>query len=177
MSASERLLCRLQTELSVSDSKLRKYFASQIVDGCIPLSDLLPLLHRNDATSQRFMWLIGDVCELAPEVVEPCLPFLFSIRDQVKFPGLPRSLAKWLLLTNVPKNVESMAIPQLSSWLENSSTSIACKSYSAKVLSTLVQQDRFSKQDLARLFRRETRHSNRAYAARIKKLLDQFSDS
>lgn len=57
----------LNVSLAESRSADRKMWANLIVDHDLDLSGLLPLLHRKDITSQRFMWLLGDVCELEPQ--------------------------------------------------------------------------------------------------------------
>ena len=120
------------------------------------------------------MWLIGDVCEMNPQVVEPCLPFLFSLRDQMPFPGMRRSLAKWLWLTNVPADVEDQAIPQLLQWLDGDEYSIACKSYTAKALFDLVIAGRLAIDTLIPVLKRQCLSENRAYASRMQKILDRL---
>lgn len=165
---------QLEMSLASSDSAARKHWAQQVVDHEIPLIQLIPLLHADIGTGQRFMWLIGDVCENAPDVVADCLPLLFSLRDQMPFPGMPRSVARWLWLTSVPRDIESDAIPQLIKWLADSATSIACKSYSAKALFELAAQRRVSQTRLRKILQGQAGNSNRAYGGRMQKLLERL---
>lgn len=169
------LMQELNHALADSDSQSRKEWAEQIVQSGQPLQDLLPLLHADQTTAQRFMWLIGDICELEPGIVAPCLSFLFSLRDQMPFPGMRRSLAKWLWLTKVPVDMESVAIFRLLRWLDEDEYSIGCKSYAAKALFELATQDRVSVEQLRKILEGQANAGNKAFASRMQKLLDRLN--
>lgn len=171
------LLDELKSSLATSDSAQRKYWANQIIQADISLESLMSLWQCEPKTAQRFMWLIGDICERDPERVSPCLPFLFSLLGQVPFPGLDRSLAKWFGLTNVPPEIEQTAIPQLFAWLELNDTPIGCKSFAAKTLFQLALDKRVSIDRLLAIMDRETEASNRAYAGRIRKLRSKLASA
>ncbi len=165
------LIEQLRSSLATSDSAIRKQWATEIVERQIPLERLMVLWHDDPATAQRFMWLIGDICELDPETVAPSLPVLFEFRDGMPFPGLPRSVAKWLWLTNVPTEMEQSAIKQLFDWLTDPNASIGCKSYTAKALQQLALDQRVDKSRLQAALRSETQSPNLAYGSRMKRLL------
>ena len=164
----------LRGGLAASSSIERKEWAHQVVANDLNLEQFLPLLHRNDKTSQRFMWLLGDICELDPQRLEPCLPLLFSLRDEMPFPGMRRSVAKWLMLTQMPPSVEKQAVPQLLRWLASPNASIGCKSYSARTLFDLAKQGRIEKEDVRAILNEQAKHSNRSYAGRMEKLLERL---
>ena len=168
------LLHSLKQSLARSVSVDRKAWARQIVDDDVPLISLLSLLHGEEKTAQRFMWLIGDVCELDPARVETCIEVLFDQRDQMPFPGMQRSVSKWLGLTNVPTVVERAAVDQMFAWLKSDQACIASKSYSAKALFQLVEQNRIQPARLKNALKGQAQHSNRAYACRMQKLLDRL---
>jgi hypothetical protein len=165
---------QLQSYLAESDSEQRKFWASRIVNDRVPIDSLFTLFHGEHKTAQRFMWLLGDVSELDSSRIMPYMSLLFSMRDQMPFPGMPRSVAKWLIQTNVPEEIEDEAIKQLFEWLGNPQTSIACKSFSAKCLGLMVKQGRASKAKLVPMLKGQFKNSNRAFVKRMKKLHDQF---
>ena len=113
------ILDQLKSGLARSNAEERKEWALQIAEGDVDVELLLVLLHTDEKTAQRFTWLITDIAELDSELVIPCMPLLFSLRDQMPFPGMDRSVAKWLLLTNVPEELEREAIAQLFEWMED----------------------------------------------------------
>lgn len=171
---STALVTSLRRELAVSNAAMRKAWAAQIIGQGIRLEDLLGLLMSGGRTAQRFMWLIGDLCEADPTVVEPCLPVLLSLRDQMPFPGMRRSLAKWLLLTGVPAAVEREAVRLLRSWMEGDQASIAARSYAAKALVELAKEGRVGSAIVRSLIEAQARHPNRAFGGRMEKLLDRL---
>ena len=130
----------------------------------------MSLWHAQSTTAQRFMWLIGDVCEMAPHAVALSLPFLFEMRDSKPFPGMQRSVAKWLWLTGVPEEISSAATRQLLEWWSDPMTSIGCKSYSAKALYELARQGRISVDELMPIIQQECDSPNAAYASRMTSL-------
>ena len=168
------LLVQLKSCLAQSMSEQRKHWAQEIIDRQIPLQSLFSLWHADSKTAQRFMWLIGDVSERDPARVTPCMSFLFGLRDQMPFPGMHRSVAKWLLNTNVPEEVAAEATEQLFAWLSDEAEEIGCKHYATKALLNLSLQDRFSLTRLEDVLRKESNHPNPAYRGRVQKLLSQL---
>lgn len=171
------LLETLELELSQSDAAMRKVWANEIVDREMDLNTLLCLLHGDVGTAQRFTWLLGDVCEMNPTQIEPVLPLLFELRDQMPFPGMRRSVAKWLWLTKIPESVSEKAQAQLLEWMRDEECRVACKSFAAKALVTLVESGRLNRQTVVNVFTSESRHSNRSYARRIAKLHESLSEA
>ena len=164
------LIQTLKSSLAGSDSRARKAWAEQIVEEGIPLESLLSLLHGHGQTSQRFMWLIGDICERDPKRVADCIETLFELRNQMPFPGMQRSVSKWLDLTNVPTQIEKQAVKQMFAWLTSDEACIASKSYSAKALVQLAKQGRIPRKKLMDALEDQSKHSNRAYGGRMLKL-------
>ncbi len=170
------LVRELQLGLATSDAKARKAWATEMVRQGIHLRDILFLFHGEEKTAQRFMWFIGDLCQVDMEQVAETLPILFDLRDQVPFPGMHRSVSKWLLETGVPEEVEGVAVPQMLQWLADSRSCIASKSFSAKALANLVRDGRLEAAQLLPILEKESRHKNPAYASRIKKLINRIRE-
>jgi hypothetical protein len=168
------LLVVLKTHLAKSMSEQRKYWAQEIVDKDISLESLFSLWHGDRKTAQRFMWLVGDLSSLAPDRVTPCMPFLFALRDEMPFPGMHRSVAKWLCDTNVPEEIRSDATKQLFRWLKDADEEIGVKHYATKVLLNLSQQGHFSLSRLKTALKTEAWHPNAAYRTRVQKLVDSL---
>ncbi len=168
------ILRQLRNSLAESDSQARKEWARQIVDAQHPLENLLSLLHGDHKTAQRFTWLISDIGEADVKILEPCMPALFSLRDQMPFPGMHRGVAKWLLLTHVPQAIEKEAIEQMIAWLNSDSTCIASKSFSARVLFQLAIQKRIPRQTVKQIIGRQLGNKNQAFSKRMGKLLERL---
>ena len=169
-----RFIRELESKLSVSDARLRKHWATRIISERISLESLFSLWHAEPKTAQRFMWLIGDLSDLCPNAVEPCLPFLIGLRDQMPFPGMHRSIAKWLHRTGVPKAVQNQAVEVLLNWLSSPVEEIGTKSYSAMALVELASAERIPKKRLVDILDSESKHENRAYGKRILKQLERI---
>ena len=171
---TQELLQTLRRGLAKSRAVDRKAWCQEIIDGAIPLESIFVLLHSDPKTVERFTWLIGDLVDTQPAIVAPQMPLFFDLRHQLPFPGIYRSVAKWLWKTNVPPEVESVAIPELLSWMEDDESQIACKSFAAKALFLLVRDGRLSHDRVESAFRSQLNHPNRSYAKRIGKLLTQL---
>lgn len=160
--------------MPTSNAVVRKHWATEIIEKQIPLIKLLSLLDEQPKVAQRFMWTIGDICEMDPTVVAECLPILFDLRNEMPFPGMDRSVAKWLWLTGIPESVEPAATKQLLDWMCDDRAAIACKSYSAKALFELVKAGRLESSKFEPVLKSECKHKNRAYAYRMKRQLDDL---
>ncbi len=172
MSISE-LIDQMRNALPASDAELRKYWAGQVIDRDIELSQLITLFHGERQVAQRFMWFIGDVCELDPDRVSRCLPLLFELRDAMPFPGMRRSVAKWLWHTGVPEEINGAA-GQLLEWITDPEVSIACKSFSAKALELLVRQGRISPETVIRALGSQFGMATPAFGRRMRKVVENI---
>ncbi len=168
------LVDELRRLLPKSDSKLRKHWANRIVQEKIPITDLVGLLHGDPKVAQRFTWLIGDLLETDRMVVEPVLPMLFDLRNQMPFPGMRRSVSKCLWFLGIPEQLESEAIPQLVQWLEDDAIRVGVKHFAAKSLFDLVKEERFDTKRLNQMLTKQTQHENVAHAKRMSQLQNKL---
>ena len=166
----EELKCRLST----SNARQRKHWAERVLKESIPVSSLMSLLHCDTKTAQRFTWFIGDLLDADTKLIEECLPLLFSLNDQMPFPGMRRCVGKCFFYCGVPKKMERDVIPLLVEWLGDAQYTIAAKHYSAKVLYELVKQSRFDGGTLDRLLRKQEKHATAAHASRMAKMRVQL---
>ena len=171
---SDPLILEMSRGLARSNAAQRKIWARTLIRDQRSLQSLFSLLHSDPKTLERFTWFIGDLAELSPESLVDSMPLLFDLKDQVEFPGITRSVAKWLLCTNVPSNIERVAIPQLMAWITDDSASISCKSFTAKVLVNLARSDRLDANKVIEALNSQTKHDNLAYRKRIKRLVDSL---
>ena len=175
MNASTSIVSELSSLLATSDAKLRKHWAQRVLNESIPVASLMSLLHADhNKTAQRFTWFIGDLLEAEPKLVEECLPLLFSLHDQMPFPGMRRSVGKCFYFCGVPREMESQVVPVLMDWLGDDRYTIGCKHYAAKVLFELVKQSRVEGLRVDKLLKKQEQHSNAAHASRMAKQREQL---
>lgn len=168
------LLTQIELSLASSNAEQRKFWAREIKRQELKLNDFLPILHGQHKTAQRFTWLITDIAEVHPPFVIEALPLLFSLRDDMPFSGMHRSVAKWLQMTGVPKSVEKEAIPQLLEWVANDQACIASKSFAAKALVDLVAAGRLERQLARDAIATQMGQGTPAFSARMVKLLEKL---
>lgn len=168
------LIEELKSLLSTSDAKLRKHWAERVLNESIPASSLMSLLHADAKTAQRFTWFIGDLLDADTKLIEECLPLLFSLNDQMPFPGMRRCVGKCFYYCGVPKKMERDAIPVLVDWLGDDQYTIGAKHYAAKVLYDLVKESRYDGKALDKLLRKQEKHPTSAHASRMAKMRVQL---
>lgn len=172
---NESITSELVNLLSTSDARLRKHWCQRIIDERIPVLGLMSLLHAETKTAQRFTWLIGDLLQADADLVAPCLPLLFSLHDQMSFPGMQRTVGKSLYYCGVPREMEDEVIPVLVNWLKDDQYEISIKHYASKVLFELAEQARFDAVQLDRMLLNQSQHRNRAHASRMSKLRSKLN--
>lgn len=172
----QSLFEELDQHLATSDARLRKHWAQRVVAENIPFRQLLPLLHRDKSTAQRFSWFIGDLLKIDPSIIQPSIPLLFAMRDEMPFPGMQRIVAWCLWLGGLPEQIHNEARSQLLAWLEDDKVEIGVKHYSSKALLELCQTGKFPKKRLKKALIRQSRHANPAHASRMQKMLEQLGD-
>jgi hypothetical protein len=164
------IIDELKSLLQGSDAQLRKHWAERIANEKIPFSSMLSLLHGHEKTAQRFTWLIGDLLDVDPAIVAESVPMLFSLRDQMPFPGMQRSVAKCLWYVGIPDSIEEEAVEQLFEWLKNDEFEVGVKHYASKALYDLAIDKKIDSKRLEKILKEQSQHENKAHAGRIEKL-------
>ena len=122
-----------------SDTNIRSW-VHYIIDHKISLDTLYPILDAEKMVSMRFTWLVGGLCEQAPQIVFPSVIYFYSKRHEVLFPNYDRSLAKMFWLAGVPLEIEGEAIDQMFKWLLDAHITVSTKTYSMYSLHDLTKK-------------------------------------
>lgn len=131
----ENTISQLAQSLKNEDSGVsRRTWALYILEKKIPVLELVALLQFDRPVSIRFIWLIGDLCDLDPKTVEPAVPYFYSQLNKVNFPNFDRSLAKMFSLCGIPKANEAEVVDLLFNWILNPSINVSTKNYSLDAL-------------------------------------------
>ena len=132
---NKTLLNELALSLINEDSaERRKQWANYIHQHKINLADLTSLIHSEKKTAMRFSWLVGDLCEMAPERVLPSVTYFFSKRNEIAIPNFDLRLAKMLWLCGIPVTIKGEAVDQLFKWLEDPQITVMTKTYALNAL-------------------------------------------
>lgn len=135
------LIDQLATSLKEDNSdECRKKWARYIIKNKIELTDLVGLLDHEMPVSMRFIWLVGDLCEHAPNVARPSVIYFYSKRNQIKFANFNRSLAKMFWLAGIPEEIEGAAIDEMFKWLLDPKVGVSAKNYSLSALLDLTNK-------------------------------------
>lgn len=129
----------LKTQLSISliqdqSAENRKRWATYFIENQIDLKEFVDLVLSERKLALRFIWLVGDLCEINPEYVANVVPNFYELKDKVKFPNFDRSLAKLFLHCGIPEDMEGEIIEELFSWIMDAKVSVATKNNSMLAL-------------------------------------------
>ena len=126
----------------------RRRWAGYIIKNKIKVKDLFELIHQENPVAIRFSWILGGICEIAPDVVYPGIPYFFLKRHQIKIANFNRSLAKMFWLCGVPEKIEAEAIDELFKWLLDAKTIVTTKTYALFALDKLTEKHKELKNEL-----------------------------
>jgi len=131
----ENLLSQLAFSLKEENTdKNRSQWAEYILKNNIPILDLCELIKYDKPVSMRFIWLIGHLCDIKPQVVAPAIPYFFAVKNDVKFSNYDRSLAKMFSLCGIPTEIEAEAVDLLFNWILDPTILVSTKNYSIDAL-------------------------------------------
>ena len=168
-------------ELSVSlihddSDENRKKWAKYIIAKNIPLKELIDLLDFEKRVATRFMWLVGDICELKPRVVFPTITYFFSKRKTIHVTNFNRSLAKMFWLAGVPKEIEGQATTEMFNWMMDPNVIVSTKNYSILALSNLATKYSELKNELKLVIEDQLPKSSVSFKKCAKKVLAQINE-
>ena len=120
----------LEISLIVEDNDInRKKWAKKFVSNKIELKKYLYLLEADKKLATRFIWLVGDICELDPKTVFPVIKDFFIYRNKTKIVNYNRSLAKMFMYCGIPKDIEGEIVNILFNWLLDPNELVTTKNY------------------------------------------------
>jgi hypothetical protein len=123
-----------QSLIADQSSENRKKWAIYLIENQIDIKNFVDLVLSERKLALRFIWLIGDLCEINPEYLAPSIPHFYALKEKVKFPNYDRSLAKMFLHCGIPNDMEGEIIDELFSWIMDPKISVATKTNSMLAL-------------------------------------------
>lgn len=162
--------------LASSMSAERKPWAAILASDSALLEDSLQFLDGDYGTASRYIWLLGEVAETAPEQLYPFLPFLWQRLPEVQVPDTQRSLAKFMEYCGIPEEMEGEVIDTLFHWLNDFDTSKSCRYHTLRTLAKVVQKYPDFAEELRVSIESQMpvqNHVFRHYALKILKQLDE----
>ena len=166
---------QLETSLKSdrSEANIRKW-VSYIIDHNIALHTMHAVLDAERTVSMRFTWLIGGLCEQAPEIVLPSVAYFYSKRHDVVFANYDRSLAKMFWLAGVPAEIEGAAIDDMFRWLMDANITVSTKTYSMFALHNLTAKYPELKNELKISLEDQLGKSTADFDKRLRKMLESL---
>ena len=129
---------KIETSLIANDTEInRKYLANKIISEKIDLRRLLYILDSDKSIATHFIWLVGHICELSPETVDPAIKDFFLHRKKTQIKNYDRSLAKMFVYCGVPEEIEGEATTLMFEWILSPDVIVSTKNYSAIALYNL----------------------------------------
>ncbi len=170
------LIEELQVSLLQYDSDVnRKKWAKYIINENIALMDLTDLLNAEKHVANRFIWMVGDICELEPKVVFPAISYFFSQRDKTQITNFNRSLAKMFWLSGIPDEIEGKATTEMFNWLVDPNAIVSTKNYSLLALGNLTSKYEELKKELKFVIEDQLHKNSIAFEKCAKKVLARIS--
>lgn len=120
--------------LPASTAFQRARFTEHIIEGQIPIDNLLGLATEAKPIASRFLWLLGDLAETAPQLLYAALHGLFQIKASINGIDVNRSFAKYWQLCGIPVEHEAEAIGMLFNWLNEPKSNVSLKMHAAQAL-------------------------------------------
>lgn len=152
-------------------AEVRTALATQLISEQVNLDEYLELLYEEHPLGMRFIWVLGEVCERAPELIAPVLPRFFAIRQDLKFPGYDRSLAKWFWLCGIPEEIEGEVVEQLFEWMLDPQIKVAVKVFSMSALADIAKKYPELGAELRLIIEEQIEDGSAGYKSRGRKVL------
>ena len=112
--------------------------AQQFIRGELKLPSYIHLLEDNDPSiSFRFIWLLEHIALQKPDLVYKHLNYIYSLRNQLHYPGYKRGLAKLISVCGFPERLEGELVELLFDYLNDSNSDIAAKVFAMQALSNI----------------------------------------
>ncbi len=159
---------------SLSDNKADlnlKTWAKYIIEHKIPILDLIGLIHAEKPVATRFAWMLGGMCETAPDHVYPSITYFFSKRKEIKVLNFDRSIAKMFHLAGVPPEIEGEAVDFLFKLLLDPRSNVQTKSTALNALHKLADKHLGLKNELKISINEELGKNSVSFEKRARKIL------
>jgi hypothetical protein len=166
---------KLSSSLVENDTELnRKQWASYIIDNNIALMDLVSILDKDRKAAMRFIWLVGGLCELKPEIVFPAIGYFYSRKNNIPFSNFDRSLAKMFWYAGIPEDIEGEVVDDLFRWLMNPAITVSTKNFALSALYHLTTKHVELKNELKIVLEDQLGKNTASFDKRAEKILEKL---
>lgn len=161
--------------LSDDTDENRKKWAEYIVSEKILLMDIIELFHAEKRVATRFTWMVGDLCELEPQIVYPAITYFWSKRNETEITNYNRSLAKMCWLCGIPEEIEGEATSEMFEWLLDPEVIVSTKNYSLLALGNLTDKYIELKNELRMIIEDQLQKNSIAFEKCAEKVLKKIN--
>ncbi len=131
MKTGEQIKHELLTDRS---KETVNHWAKYLAEHPNDIESCLPLLKEDDPIPMRIAWVLDHIVDYNPEVMLKHVSYLYSLKDDMSFPGYRRNLTRIMASTGIPESMESEVIDTLFKWVLDADTALAIKVHSIQTL-------------------------------------------
>ena len=129
------LIEKISRSLKEENSEVnRKNWSNYLITTQVKLDDIKAIIHHPHPIGIRFSWMLGNICELKPEMLAPVFPYFFTNRNNIQIPNFNRSIAKMCVYVTLPEKLEGEIMSALFEWLTDPKVIVTTKYFSLKAL-------------------------------------------
>lgn len=166
----------LREVLSVNGaSSVLMAWGARVIDESVDVQVLQDLILEDRQTAMHFSWMLGGICMIQPQCLEPSLVYFFEKRHEVKFSNFDRSLAKFFLYVGIPSEIEGTVIDMLLTWLDRPGISISTKCYALKCLIKVVKKHPDLKQELILIIENQMGKNSKSFDQLAKRSMGKIN--
>lgn len=159
---------------SVNSGDSRKELALFIKQKNLQVINLLDIFNRETKARVRFTWLLGDIGEIAPELITSAVKELFSIYKETNITGFDRTMAKVFWQIGIPEPIEGEVIDLLFNWVMCPDKKVAVKVYSISALLNVCKKYPDLKQELRVVINDQLDKNSIAFKVRARDVLKEL---
>lgn len=149
--------------------------ARMFINGRLKLTSHINLLEdQNPAISFRFIWLLEHVALQKPDLVYQHLAYIYSLRNQLRYPGYKRGFSKLIAVCGFPEELEGELVELMFSYLNDSNSDIAVKVFSMQALANICNKYPELSQELISSIENQYEHGTAAFKSRANKLVPKL---
>jgi hypothetical protein len=109
-------------------------WAAYLAENPSEIPDCLSLLSEDKPIPMRIAWVLDHVADNNPHCMLEHIPYMYSLKDDMDFPGYKRSLTRLMSFSGIPESIESDAIDTMFKWVLAPHIALAVKVHSIQAL-------------------------------------------
>jgi hypothetical protein len=174
---NEDLFVRLKSSLEKDGSSANNQkWARYIIKNDIPLKNVAALIKEDGKAGMHFSWMLGYFSQHHPEVIRPCITYFYNSKNNVKFKGFNRSLAKMFFYCGIPDKIEGSATNDLFNWLLSADSDVSTKSYCIMALEKACYKHEGLKQEFRVALEDQLGKNSATFRKKAMKILSSLND-